>query len=140
MKNNDYPLLRRPTPIAGVLQGCVTSVSAWYVFRILVEKAYVLYLLVRRTSSKFGTVSAYLGDVFSKEFACKHYLGWSDEEWQNNKALIEKEKQDGAGDGAGGLLQEQALFGHRQVDLALAALFEELGEQVLGVDAQVVAH
>jgi hypothetical protein len=50
----------------------------------------------------FGTVSAYLNDVFSKEFACKHYLGWTDEEYRQNKSLIEKEKADNQEDGGGG--------------------------------------
>ena len=50
----------------------------------------------------FGTVSAYLGDMFSKEYAAKHYLGWTDEQYAENRALIEKEKADGQEDGGGG--------------------------------------
>jgi hypothetical protein len=58
----------------------------------------------------WGTVSSYIGDVFSKEMAVKHFLHWSDEEWQKNKMLLEKEKlegdvdvEGGGGGGGGGL-------------------------------------
>ena len=52
--------------------------------------------------NSFGTVSAYFNDVFSKEYAAKHYLRWTNEQWLENKALIEKEKAEGQEDGGGG--------------------------------------
>jgi hypothetical protein len=57
--------------------------------------------------TNWGTVSSYVGDVFSKEMAVKHFLNWSDEEWRKNKELMDQEKLDGEGEveegGGGGL-------------------------------------
>jgi hypothetical protein len=50
----------------------------------------------------WGTVSSYVGDVFSKEMAVKHFLHWTDEEWDKNKTLLEKEKLEGDADVEGG--------------------------------------
>lgn len=43
----------------------------------------------------WGTVSTYVGDVFSKEMAVKHFLKWSNEDWNKNKQMLEKEKLEG---------------------------------------------
>lgn len=56
--------------------------------------------------NNWGTVSSYIGDVFSKEMAVKHFLKWSDEEWRKNKELMDQEKLEGDGEveeGGGGL-------------------------------------
>jgi hypothetical protein len=56
--------------------------------------------------NNWGTVSAYVGDVFSKEMAVKHFLKWTPEEWLKNKELLQKEKLEGNSDveqGGGGL-------------------------------------
>jgi hypothetical protein len=54
----------------------------------------------------WGTVSTYVGEVFSKEWAVKHFLKVTPDEWAENKRLIMKEKIDGdssvEGDGGGG--------------------------------------
>jgi polyhydroxyalkanoate synthesis regulator phasin len=52
--------------------------------------------------NNFGTVSSYVGDVFSKEKAVKHFLHWSDEDWLENKRLLEQEKLEGDADMEGG--------------------------------------
>jgi len=57
--------------------------------------------------NNWGTVSSYVGDVFSKEMAVKHYLKWTDEDWRRNRELLDKEKLEGDdeldGGGGGGL-------------------------------------
>lgn len=50
----------------------------------------------------WGTVSSYIGDVFSKEMAVKHYLKWTDEQWLQNKTLLEQEQLEGDGNVEGG--------------------------------------
>jgi hypothetical protein len=58
--------------------------------------------------NNWGTVSTYIGDVFSKEMAVKHFLKWSHEDWLKNKEMLDKEKLEGDdevedGGGGGGL-------------------------------------
>jgi len=43
----------------------------------------------------WGTVSTYVGEIFSKEKAVKHFLKWTPEEWEENLAMLEKEKLEG---------------------------------------------
>lgn len=45
--------------------------------------------------NNWGVVSSYIGEVFSKEWAVKHFLKITDEEWLINKTLMEQEKIDG---------------------------------------------
>lgn len=42
----------------------------------------------------WGTVSSYVGDFFSKEMAIKHFLKWSDEEYEENRRLLQKEREE----------------------------------------------
>ena len=57
--------------------------------------------------NNWGTVSTYIGDVFSKEFAVKHFLKMSHEDYLKNKEWLEKERLEGDDEveegGGGGL-------------------------------------
>ena len=50
----------------------------------------------------FGTVSSYIGEIFSKEVAVKKYLKWSEEEWENNKEKLQSERNEGETQGLAG--------------------------------------
>jgi hypothetical protein len=45
--------------------------------------------------NNWGSISTYVGDVFSKEWAVKHFLKISDEEWNINKEMIITERLEG---------------------------------------------
>ena len=49
----------------------------------------------------WGTVSSYVGDFFSKEMAIKYFLKWTDEEYAENKRLLQKEREEQAEDEGG---------------------------------------
>ena len=50
----------------------------------------------------FGDAGTYIGQAFSKEFACKKFLGLTEQEYEENKQLIKKEKEEGELEGFDG--------------------------------------
>jgi hypothetical protein len=52
----------------------------------------------------WGTVASFIGEIFSREYAVKKYLHISEEEWNENERLLEKEKQESQTDQGQGIM------------------------------------
>jgi hypothetical protein len=60
--------------------------------------------LEEKRMNLFGTVASFIGEIFSKEYAVKKYLHFSEEDWNENERLMEKEKQESNVDQGQGIM------------------------------------